>query len=242
MLATLDSELILDIIGNSTRRKILSTLSQEPMYFNQLSKEVGIGQQSILRHMQFLEDSRLISSYTEKSDLGAPDRQYHKLNSAFSLTVAISEDIFAIKNQSIVESRYTESKKFYKEFDSTPNDAGKALIHLQSNLTDTEDEIFNLESRVNDLRALKQLIIREVHEIGRETLDGHLERQVLYNIVEDRGRRKEGKSREKRHNRKSIHQLSKILDENESRIKDALAKISSKLEKGSVEILLDNLR
>lgn len=68
----------------------------------------------------------------------------------------------------MVESRYTESKKFYKEFDSTPNDEGKALLHLQSNLTDIEEEISNLESRVNDLRALKQLIIRELHEIGRD--------------------------------------------------------------------------
>ncbi|HET7390818.1 MAG TPA: ArsR family transcriptional regulator [Nitrososphaeraceae archaeon] len=241
MLATLDSELILDIIGNSTRRKILSTLSQEPMYFNQLSKEIGVGQQSVLRHMQFLQDSGMISSYAEKSDLGAPDRKYYKLNSAFSLTVAISEDTFAIKNQSIVESRYTESKKFYKEFDSTPDDAGEALIHLQTNLKHIEDEILNLESHVNDLRALKQLIIKELHEIGREILTGHLERQVLYKIIEERGERIEGK-RERRVNRKSIYDLSKTLDQNESRIKDAVAKINSKLEKASAEILLKDLR
>lgn len=241
MLAILDSDLILDIIGNSTRRKILSTLSQEPMYFNQLSKEIGVGQQSILRHVQFLQDSGMISSYAEKSDLGAPDRKYYKLNSAFSLTVTISEDTFAIKNQSMVESRYAESKKFYKEFDSTPDDTGEALIHLQSNLMHIEDEIFNLESRINDLRALKQLIIKELHDIGRETLTGHLERQVLYKIIEDKSERIEGK-REKRFNRKSIYGLSKTLDQNESRIKDAVAKINSKLEKRSAEILLKDLR
>src|SRR5438309_1878048 len=113
---TPDSELILDIIGNSTRRKILATLSDEPMYFNQLSKEIGIGQQSILRHMQFLEDSGIIASYAEKSNLGARDRKYYKLNSAFSLTVALSQDTFAIKNQKMVESRYNESKKFYEKY------------------------------------------------------------------------------------------------------------------------------
>ena len=63
MLATLDSGSILDTIGNSTRRRILAVLSQEPMYFNQLSKQIGIGQQSILRHMRVLEDSGLITSY-----------------------------------------------------------------------------------------------------------------------------------------------------------------------------------
>jgi len=46
------------------------------MYFNQLSKELGIGQQAVLRHMQVLENSGLIESYAEKSELGAPNRKY----------------------------------------------------------------------------------------------------------------------------------------------------------------------
>ncbi|NOJ32321.1 MAG: hypothetical protein DA329_09315 [Candidatus Nitrosocosmicus sp.] len=44
----LNTDLILDILGNSTRRKILFLLSKEPLYFNQLSKIIGIGQQSVL--------------------------------------------------------------------------------------------------------------------------------------------------------------------------------------------------
>jgi hypothetical protein len=91
------------------------------------------------------------------------------------------------------------------------------------------------------IRALKQLIIKELHEIGRETLTGYLERQVLYKIIENRGEKIEGK-REKRFNRKSIYELSKTFDQNESRIKDAVAKINSKLERKSAEILLKDLR
>ena len=58
-----DDDIILDIIGNNTRRKILATLAREPMYFNQLAKEISIGQQAILRHMKTLEDIGLIESY-----------------------------------------------------------------------------------------------------------------------------------------------------------------------------------
>ncbi len=61
----LNTDLILDILGNSTRRRILILLSKEPLYFNQLSKIIGIGQQSILRHMKILEDSGLIDTYTQ---------------------------------------------------------------------------------------------------------------------------------------------------------------------------------
>ncbi|HZT34685.1 MAG TPA: ArsR family transcriptional regulator, partial [Nitrososphaera sp.] len=42
----MDPDIILDILGNDTRRKILSILSQEPMYFNQLAREIDIGQQA----------------------------------------------------------------------------------------------------------------------------------------------------------------------------------------------------
>ena len=86
-----DDDIILDIIGNNTRRKILATLAREPMYFNQLAKEISIGQQAILRHMKTLEDIGLIESYAEKSNLGAPDRKYYRPNSSFSLTICLSE-------------------------------------------------------------------------------------------------------------------------------------------------------
>ncbi|NOJ26627.1 MAG: transcriptional regulator, partial [Nitrososphaera sp.] len=84
-----DSDTLLDILGNDTRRKILTALSDEPMYFNQLAKELGVGQQAVLRHLQTLEESGLIETYAEKSDLGAPDRKYYRLNDSFILTVSL---------------------------------------------------------------------------------------------------------------------------------------------------------
>ena len=81
------------------------------MYFNQLSKEIGIGQQAVLRHMQALENSGLIESYAKKSDLGAPNRKYYRLSSSFSLTISISKDAFSIESRKIVESTYKKPDK-----------------------------------------------------------------------------------------------------------------------------------
>lgn len=235
----LDPDLVLDVIGNSTRRKILTTLSKEPMYFNQLSKQIGIGQQAILRHVRSLEESGLISSYEEKSDLGAPDRRYYKLKSEFSLTVSISQDAFGINNLSITESRCNESKKFYKQFDSTPDDTINALVHMQSSLIDIDDEISRLEFRLNDLRALRQLILKQLHQIGRETFEGYLEREVLYDIVEHQGRvQKEKIVRGKKSNRRTVQEIAKSLNENEYVIKESVAKIRRKLEGNCAEVLL----
>src|ERR671938_1506160 len=143
--AAIDSNLILTILGNETRRKILSVLSQEPMYFNQLSKEIGIGQQAILRHMQALENRGLIKTYAEKSDLGAPDRKYYRLSSSFSLTIALSQDSFSIDNRKMIAISENRGKhtKFYEKLESIrsrrdKNKIGKVLTRLKTELGDVE--------------------------------------------------------------------------------------------------------
>jgi predicted transcriptional regulator len=211
-----DDDIILDIIGNNTRRKILATLAQEPMYFNQLAKEIGIGQQAILRHMKTLEDIGLIESYAEKSNLGAPDRKYYRLNSSFSLTICLSEDAFSIKSHKIEQHRHKESDKFYEEYDLlAQEDDGETLNQLQTNLTKIEMEISNLDSRLNDLRALKQLIVSRLHKIAKDNFEEEFERKILHTIV--------GESP------KSIAELANKLNEKQSNVTKTLHRMNKKL-------------
>src|ERR687898_3001915 len=208
--------LILDIIGNNTRRKILATLAREPMYFNQLAKEIGVGQQAILRHMKALEDIELVASYSERSNLGAPDRKYYRLNSSFSLTISISQDSFSIENHIIEQYRYKESDKFYKEYDLlTQSDDGQALKRLQANMANIEKEINNLDSRLNDLRALKQLIVYRLHKIAKDNFEEEFERKILHTIVDDAP--------------KSISELANTLNEKPSYISKTLTRMNNKL-------------
>lgn len=220
----MDPDIILDILGNDTRRKILSILSQEPMYFNQLAREIDIGQQAVLRHLQALEESGLIETYAEKSKLGAPDRKYYRLNNSFILTISLSEDDFTVKKQEIVESRHKESKKYYKALDLMPKDAADALASLQSSLSDIEAEMSALESRLNDLRALKQLILNKLHKIGMEDFEED-ERKILYMIV------KESPS--------SIAELSDLIDEKESDLRTIISGMRKKMNDDSAKVLLD---
>jgi ArsR family transcriptional regulator len=208
------SDVILDILGNDTRRKILSVLAQEPMYFNQLAKEVDIGQQAILRHLDVLEENGLVETYSEKSDLGAPDRKYYRLNSSFALIVALSEDDFTITSSKIKETRHKESMKYYKKFESIPEDAGHALTLLQKSLISIDEEISHLESHLIDLRALRQQILHRLHEIGADNFEGE-ERRVLYTIVKE--------------SPKSLAELSNMLDEKESDLRPIIIAMKSKI-------------
>jgi predicted transcriptional regulator len=213
---------ILDIIGNNTRRKILAALAREPMYFNQLAKEIDIGQQAILRHMKTLEDIGLIESYAEKSNLGAPDRKYYQLSSSFSLTICLSEDTFSIENHKIEQYRLKESDKFYKEYDLlTQVDDGETLNLLQSNLTNIEKEISTLDSRLNDLRALKQLIVRRLHKIAKDNFEQEFERKILHTIVDE--------------SPKSVSELAYKLNEKPSRVMNTLTGMNKKLYKSDNE-------
>lgn len=220
----MDSDIILDILGNETRRKILATLSQEPMYFNQLAKELDIGQQAVLRHLQALEESGLIETYAEKSKLGAPDRKYYRLNNSFILTIALSEDDFTVTKQEIVESRHKESRKYYKVLDLMPEDAEEALASLQESLSDIEAEMSSLESRLSDLRALKQLILSKLHKIGINSFEED-ERKILYKIVTE--------------SPSSIAELSDMMDEKESSLKTTISGMRKKMNKDNAKILLD---
>lgn len=222
----MDSDIILDILGNVTRRKILAVLSDEPMYFNQLAKEIGVGQQAILRHLQALEESGLVEAYAEKSKLGAPDRKYYRLNDSFILTVSLSEDHFTMKKQKIVQSRRKESKKYYEILDVIPEETGEALSILRENLIDVENEISGLESRLNDLYALKQQILRRLHQIGIDSFDGD-ERRILYTIVEE--------------SPGSIEELSDITGEKESSLKSLLAAMKNKVNKDDAQLLFGKL-
>ena len=247
-----ETAVLLDVLGNETRRRILNLISHEPMYFNQLAKEIRTGQQAILRHVKILEDSGLIESYSEKSDLGAPDRKYYKVNSSFNISISVSNDNFTIRNEGIEELRYKEADNLYKKFDELhtitfyQNDRldqtmnkdkntkdikrrqivslGQILSKLQKNLEDTEGQILHLESRLNDLRALKQSIIKMMHDIEKENFDD-IERRLMCLLLEGPMHLNEEKL--------TISELAEILDKNERTIKNAMSRITDKLENGS---------
>ncbi|MGZ5484545.1 MAG: hypothetical protein ACXWFB_01370, partial [Nitrososphaeraceae archaeon] len=48
----------------------------------------------ILRHMKILEDSGLIETYTQESNLRAPDRKYYRLATTYRMNIAFSRGGF----------------------------------------------------------------------------------------------------------------------------------------------------
>jgi predicted transcriptional regulator len=205
------------------------------MYFNQLAKEIGIGQQSILRHMRSLEDGGFVKTYEEKSNLGAPNRKYYCLSSTFSLTISMSQDSFSIANNQLIKKWILDNNNdnddnnkqlttLYKNSKSIPKGSvNDEITSVRKNLVSIENEISDLETRLNDLRVLKQIILQRLHKIGKDNFE-HLERRILYRAITAQSSM-------------SISKLAGVLNENESHIKDSVSILQKHLNKDNIRML-----
>ena len=201
----------LDLLGNNTRRRILESLTNEPKYFIQLSKEIGVSQQAVLKHLFLLENFGLIESFKAKSNLAAPDRKYFQLNRSVHLSIGITGNSMEIKMENIkgpnkirsknnmaIESKEVSIKKDKEITDILKNTKHKLEL-LAKRMQELEDEKIHLLKE-------KQQILEITHQVIRESLEEDLARRILYsNLI----------SREII----DIEELSEILNTREKEIK-----------------------
>jgi ArsR family transcriptional regulator len=77
------------LLGNPTRFEILRRISQEPMFLGQLSRELAVHQQAILRHLQELIERGFLETYEDESIRGPP-RKYYRLAKTVRVSVQIT--------------------------------------------------------------------------------------------------------------------------------------------------------
>ncbi len=219
-------DLIFHVLGNKSRRDILALLANEPLYFNQVSKQIGIGQQAMLRHMQALADTGFVSTYDKKSTFGAPDRKYYRLNSSFNLSISLSEDEFSIDYNEKNMSDGKSDKLFGKRFKQISNDPSLALDSLRADLSEMDEEIQNLQSKINDLKSIRQVILQKIHQIGDENFE-EMERKIIYNMM--------------RNSPSSLTELSQMINENKSEVKIALNNLQNKIAKSKMKTLVEEI-
>ena len=175
----------MDLLGNNTRRRILESLTNEPKYFIQLSKEIGVSQQAVLKHLFLLENFGLIESFKAKSNLAAPDRKYFQLNRSVYLSIGITGNSMEIKMENIkgpnkirsknnmaIESKEVSIKKDKEITDILKNTKHKLEL-LAKRMQELEDEKIHLLKE-------KQQILEITHQVIRESLKEDLARRILY--------------------------------------------------------------
>ena len=92
-LSQTELDAVLGTVENPIRRRIIARLSQEPNYQLQLSKELGLSQQLVAKHLVTLEGAGLVSTVLEDSPRG-PQRKEYLLKKSFSVTVDLAPNLF----------------------------------------------------------------------------------------------------------------------------------------------------
>jgi predicted transcriptional regulator len=180
----LDLDTLLAAIGNPTRRRILSKLVKETHYPLQLSRELSVSQQAIMKHLKVLEDSDLVRGVFVDSDNGPP-RKCYVATKRFTLVIDLSPELF------------NEELRFHEKDDVIQAESNTTALRNAENLRlklaefTSHIEVLNYEldelSRKRDETiARKEYAMRYANDIIETLCEDYDERKVLrYIIAED---------------------------------------------------------
>ena len=175
---------MLRVLASPTRREIIARLAAETHYPLQLSRELGVSQQAIMKHMKVLEDAGLVRGVEEASDQGGPPRMAYKLTSSFSVSIDLGPALFSSHIEVFDRGVRPEAKKAPPEPIGPREAAAMRLSELSREVSDLGREMAHLDRRRQDLVARKMRILGEAHHLIARLTDEYLSRRILYWITE----------------------------------------------------------
>ena len=89
----MDSAVLLDLLGNENRRRILRLLAQKPCYVTEISEYLGVSPKAVIDHLRKLEEAGLIESTTDDQR-----RKYFRITRSLRLEVSVSPYGFGAKS------------------------------------------------------------------------------------------------------------------------------------------------
>jgi len=89
----MDSAVLLDLLGNENRRRILRLLAQKPCYVTEISEYLGVSPKAVIDHLRKLEETGLITSTTDDQR-----RKYFRITRSLRLEVSVSPYDFGAKS------------------------------------------------------------------------------------------------------------------------------------------------
>jgi len=85
---------LLAVLGNPLRREILARLTQETHYPLQLSRELRVSQQAIMKHLSVLRRYRLVRCAERRSSRLGPPRNCYVSTGSFSIRIDLGPGAF----------------------------------------------------------------------------------------------------------------------------------------------------
>jgi ArsR family transcriptional regulator len=173
------------MIENPTRRRILEALVREPHYPLQLSRELGMSQQAIMKHLKVLEDYNLVRSYPEASDQGGPARKRYVPTTKFTIIVDIGPGLFNVETVaiSIDEGRNSTGRRPEEER-SGLEEIRTRLNQLREAVASVDIDIDHIQTERARLIGLKETAMQDADRIIEGNIADYQIRRIVYEYIQ----------------------------------------------------------
>lgn len=180
---------ILSAVENPIRRRIIEKLSREPSYQLQLSRDLGLSQQLVAKHLISMEDAGLVSTVFEDSPRG-PKRKEYMLSRSVTVTVDFAPNLFRARvfsfgavpgieegseNQKMLE-RINEIMRYQDEISK--------IGPLAQIVFEIDNKLKKMEEERAILLYLRSLALREAARAS-SSLKSSDRKKVLHHILEE---------------------------------------------------------
>lgn len=183
---------ILQVVENPIRRRIIKRLSREPAYELQLSKELGLGQSLVAKHLRVMKEAGLVVFASEKSESGPPRRRY-SLARGVSITMDLGPNLFIEKGTAIEAKPKGRSSELAGRLRKRVEDAAldtddtEKISSLSQVLSEVDGRIEEIEDERTQLLGVRNLAMHEAARVASrfEELDT---RKVLLHVLDEHER------------------------------------------------------
>jgi len=164
----MDSAVLLDLLGNENRRRILRLLSQKPCYVTEISEYLHVSPKAVIDHLRKLEDAGLVESRTDDQR-----RKYFHISRSLRLEVSVSPHDFGAKSAYPASSTLDMSGRCpHLSLDQLSENGADLNASDESDIASLAEEFGRLQSLDTEL----SLAQRWVHGRLTDTLDELIER------------------------------------------------------------------
>ena len=175
-----DMDTILAIVENPTRRRILQAVVREPHYPLQLSKELGISQQAIVKNLNLMEKEGIVVSYRESSDRG-PERIFYRPSSEFTITIDMRNNMFEVKM--IPATSDSSKKQETKALEPKKTAEERRLEEVRARISQIDRQIAEFDRRRSALVRERNNLIEEFLQMADLNNMDYEHRELLYDLL-----------------------------------------------------------
>ncbi|HTY47126.1 MAG TPA: helix-turn-helix domain-containing protein [Methanomassiliicoccales archaeon] len=178
-----DLDKLLSVVENPTRRRILEALVREPHYPLQLSRELGMSQQAIMKHLHLLEEYNLVRSFPEESDQGGPMRKRYFPTTKFTIIVDFGPGLFNAEFVQLALKGVEEAVRV-EEGEHDLSEYVDKINSLRETITGVDNELEDIQARRSRLIEIKERALDEAGRLVEGQIEDYLTRRIIYEYIQ----------------------------------------------------------